>query len=108
MSNWLILSLYRKSEIANAGLSRLRVKRPKRFSSLQISLPKDKITGGYMGAFDVEVLFLAKKFGFRIDQIPVDWIKILSNKLNIWREPLMMLRDILKVRLYAILGKYEK
>ncbi|MEK7101505.1 MAG: glycosyltransferase [Patescibacteria group bacterium] len=78
------------------------------FSSLQISLPKDKITGGYMGAFDVEVLFLAKKFGFRIDQIPVDWIKILSNKLNIWREPLMMLRDILKVRLYAILGKYEK
>jgi len=75
------------------------------FSSLQVS-GTGKVSGGYMGAFDVEVLFLAKKFGYRIDQLPVDWIKIPSEKLNIWREPLMMVRDTFKVRSYDILGKY--
>lgn len=78
------------------------------FSSLQVSLPKGQINGGYMGAFDVEVLFLAKKFGCRIDQVPVNWIKVFSDKLNIWREPFMMAIDTFKVRIYDILGKYEK
>ena len=76
------------------------------FTSLKVSLPKDMVTGGYMGAFDVEVLFLARKFGFRIDQVPVNWIKFVSDRLNIWKEPLQMAIDTLKVRLWDILGKY--
>lgn len=78
------------------------------FSSLIVSRPGEKVSGGYMGAFDVEALFLARKYGYRIDQVPVEWIRYVSNRLNIWREPLLMLRDVLKVRLYDILGKYEK
>ena len=76
------------------------------FSSLQVS-KSAKVSGGYMGAFDVEVLFLARKFGYSISQLPVDWVKVLSNKLNIWREPLMMLKDTLLVRIYDILRKYD-
>jgi hypothetical protein len=30
-----------------------------------------------------------------------------SNKLNIWKEPLMMIRDTLKIRIYDILRLYE-
>lgn len=76
------------------------------FSSLKISLSNRKISGGYMGAFDVEVLFLARKFGYKIDQIPVRWIKFVSDRLNIWKEPLQMVIDTIKVRLWDILGKY--
>ena len=52
--------------------------------------------------------FLAKKYGYRIDQVPVRWIKYVSDRLNPWRDPLFMLRDTLKVRLYDILGKYDQ
>jgi len=78
------------------------------FGNLLVSKPGKKISGGYMGAFDVEVLFLARKFGYRIDQIPVEWTRYISDRLNIWREPLMMAVDTFKVRIYDILGKYEK
>lgn len=77
------------------------------FTSLVVSKPGEKITGGYMGAFDVEILFLARKFGSRIDQVSVIWIKYISTRLNIWREPLKMALDTLKVRIYDILGKYR-
>lgn len=77
------------------------------FTSLVVSKPGEKITGGYMGAFDVEILFLARKFGYKIDQVSVVWIKYVSTRLNIWREPLKMVLDTLKVRIYDILGKYR-
>jgi glycosyltransferase involved in cell wall biosynthesis len=76
------------------------------FSSLKVCRPQGVITGGYMGAFDVEVLFLARKFGYRIAQSPVNWIKIPSTRLNIWREPIKMLFDVLRIRLTDIQGKY--
>lgn len=77
------------------------------FSNLQVSLPTGAITGGYMGAFDVEVLFLARKFKATIAQVPVTWIKFPSDRLNIWREPIKMLIDTIKVRLWGILRKYD-
>lgn len=76
------------------------------FSSLLVSRRKKKISGGYMGAFDVEVLFLARKFGYRIDQVAIEWTRYISTRLNIWREPAMMAFDTFKVRLYDILGRY--
>lgn len=77
------------------------------FSRLLVSKPKDRVSGGYMGAFDVEVLFLARKLGYRIDQLPVAWTRYVSNRLNIWKEPAKMAWDTFRVRLYDILGKYE-
>lgn len=78
------------------------------FSNLLVSLPKGTVTGGYMGAFDVEALFLARKYRAKIAQVPVAWIKFPSTRLNIWKEPLQMLLDTFKVRLYGILGKYHE
>src|SRR3989344_4818377 len=78
------------------------------FRSLIACRPVGTITGGYMGAFDVEALFLARKFGYTIVEVPVSWIKILSDRLNIWKEPIKMALDTLKVRLWDILGKYDQ
>ncbi len=77
------------------------------FNRLLVAKPKQKISGGYMGAFDVEVLYLARKYGYRIDQVPVQWTRFVSNRLNIWKEPVQMAYDTVRVRLYDILGKYE-
>ncbi len=77
------------------------------FSNLKVT-NTGKVTGGYMGAFDVEVLFLAKKFGAKITQVPVSWVKIISTNLNFWKEPLQMALDTFKVRIYYILGKYDR
>ena len=60
-----------------------------------------------MGAFDVEALFLAKKLGYKIEQVAVEWDKVEGVRLNPWLEPLKMLRDVFKVRFFDLLGKYD-
>lgn len=76
------------------------------FSSLLVT-NSGKVTGGYMGAFDVEALFLARKYGYKIDQVPVEWVKIISDRLNFWKEPLQMAIDTFKVRYYDLMRKYD-
>ncbi len=68
------------------------------FSSLHVTQRTQK--GGYMGAFDVELLFLARKKKLKIRSIPVEWKYFDSNRLNKVTEPLKMLWDIILVRAY--------
>ena len=49
-------------------------------------------------AFDVEVLLLAERLGYRIDDLPVEWINSPESKVNIVSDSLLMLRDTLRVR----------
>ncbi len=77
------------------------------FSKMSVCV-QGKIQGGYMGAFDVEALFLCRKFGYKISQVPVEWVKIASEKLDPIREPIKMLIDIFKIRLYDLLGRYDQ
>lgn len=77
------------------------------FSKLLVT-NSGKVTGGYMGAFDVEALFLARKFGYKIAQVPVEWQNVEGVRLNPVTEPIKMLRDVFKVRLFDILGRYQK
>jgi dolichyl-phosphate beta-glucosyltransferase len=49
-------------------------------------------------AFDVEVLILAQKLGYKIDVRPVKWFNSAASKVRIWIDPLKMLIDLLKVR----------
>lgn len=76
------------------------------FRSLRVT-NSAKVSGGYMGAFDVEALFLAKKLGYKIAQVPVAWKKVEGQRLNPVTEPIKMLRDVFKVRLFDLLGRYQ-
>lgn len=49
-------------------------------------------------SFDVEVLFIALKRGYKIVEVPIDWYYNNDSKVDPVREPLRMLRDILRVR----------
>jgi len=62
----------------------------------------------YLGAFDVEVLFLARRLGYKIKEVPVTWHYTETQKLDPLRDSIRMARDVLKVRINDFLGKYEK
>lgn len=68
---------------------------------------KRKVADAYFGALDVELLFLARKKGYKITQIPVNWTYVESTRLNAIKNATRMFSDILKIRLNYILGRYR-
>ncbi|HBR22201.1 MAG TPA: glycosyl transferase [Nitrospiraceae bacterium] len=59
-------------------------------------------------SFDVEVLFLARQEGYKIKEVPIRWLNSPMSKVKITRDPLKMFLDLLKIRTYWLLGKYNK
>jgi dolichyl-phosphate beta-glucosyltransferase len=49
-------------------------------------------------AFDVEVLLLAKKLGYRVADLPVEWRNSPESKVHLVRDSVRMLFDALRVR----------
>jgi dolichyl-phosphate beta-glucosyltransferase len=49
-------------------------------------------------AFDVEVLLLAERLGYKIADLPVEWINSAESKVRLFRDSLAMLRDTFRVR----------
>lgn len=58
-------------------------------------------------AFDVEVLFIAKKQGLKIKPVPVEWTYGENTKVNKLRDSWVTFVDIFKVWLNAKKGKYN-
>jgi len=56
--------------------------------------------------FDVEVMFLARRLGFRVLEIPVRWNDVTGTKVSLW-SGIKGFLDPLKVRWNAIQGKYR-
>jgi dolichyl-phosphate beta-glucosyltransferase len=57
--------------------------------------------------FDPEILYLAQRFGFRIQEVPVRWAHREGTRINPVRDGMRMLVEILKIRWYSITGKYD-
>jgi dolichyl-phosphate beta-glucosyltransferase len=66
--------------------------------------PRQKINGW---GFDVEVLFIARRLGYKIVEVPVDWYYGEESKIRPVRDTLRMTRELLQVRLNAWRGKYK-
>jgi len=49
-------------------------------------------------AFDVEVLLLAERLGYKLADLPVEWINSAESKVRLFRDSLAMLRDTFRVR----------
>ena len=58
-------------------------------------------------SFDSEILILAKKSGYKIKEIPVYWRNDKESKVK-FKSIFNMAKDLFKIRLNLILGKYEK
>ena len=58
-------------------------------------------------AFDVETLFLAKKKGFKIKEVTVDWHHVGTERVQVVKDSIEAVIDILKIRTNDLLGKYD-
>ena len=57
--------------------------------------------------FDPEVLYLARKFGYRGREVPVHWAHSEDTKVRLWRDGLRMASDILRIRWNDLTGRYS-
>ena len=57
--------------------------------------------------FDVEVLFIALKRGYRVVEIPVPWYYNAESKVNVLRDSYQVVRDLIKIRLNYLRGLYD-
>lgn len=65
------------------------------------------IEGAMVTAFDVEILYLAQRQGYRIREVPVEWHYSNETKVNPLKDSWRNLRDVLTVRWNALRGVYN-
>ena len=58
-------------------------------------------------AFDAELLFLAMRFGLRVDEVPVVWRNDDRSTVSVLRDPMNMLWDLVRVRWRFRRGLYN-
>lgn len=58
-------------------------------------------------SFDIELLFLAKRRGYRVAEVPIDWYYRSESKVSALRDAVRMVRDIFLIRANAQQGLYD-
>ncbi len=82
--------------------------------SLEVIIPKIKgewgvvhFKGGAVNAgFDVEVLYLAKKYGFKIAEVGVEWNYVDTERVQVIKDAAAAIYDMLRIRWNDLSGKY--
>ncbi len=57
--------------------------------------------------FDVEVLFIARRRGYRIVEVPIPWYFNPDSRVRLLQDSLMMAWDLLRIRWNAWRGRYD-
>lgn len=76
------------------------------FNQLYIYAGDKERSDAFTGAFDVELLFLARKAGFKIKEAPIVWQHFHTDRVSPIKDSWRMLQDIIKIRLASCQGKY--
>ena len=61
----------------------------------------------YREMFDIEILYLAMKYGLKVKEVPVIWVNDPDSKINLAKCIIFGSVDLFKIRLYDLLGKYK-
>ena len=56
--------------------------------------------------FDPEIVFLAQRLGFRVEEVAVKWAHQENTKINPIKDGLRMFTELLTIRWYALTGRY--
>lgn len=76
------------------------------FALTRLHDPGD-IRGPRVSGFDVEVLFIARRLGYRIAVVPVYWEHVPGSKVRPIQDSALMFVDVLRVRINALRGLYD-
>lgn len=79
------------------------------FSKMRIFGEKMRTSGASVAAgFDLEILYIARKLGLKVAEVPVEWYEYGERReVNPIKDSWEGLRDLMKVRFNALLGKYK-
>jgi dolichyl-phosphate beta-glucosyltransferase len=58
-------------------------------------------------SFDLEILFLASKFGYKVAEVPVAWVDAPGSKVDTRKEVQRFLRDLWKIQMNNLSGVYR-
>jgi dolichyl-phosphate beta-glucosyltransferase len=77
------------------------------FQRLKLYGSRHTVSGSMVTAgFDIEVLFLARKLGYKIKEVPVEWHYVETRRVNPVIDSIQGFTDILKIRMNAWRGLY--
>ncbi len=71
-------------------------------SAVDAIFPQQKIFGW---SFDVELLYLANRGGFKVKEIPVHWVNSLESKVDPFKDAFKMFKEVLMVRYLHLWGR---
>jgi glycosyltransferase involved in cell wall biosynthesis len=57
--------------------------------------------------FDPELLYLARRFGFKVKEVPVVWAHVEGTRISPLRDGIRMFTEALQIRWNAMTGKYS-
>lgn len=78
------------------------------FGRLKLYGNLHEVSGSMVTAgFDIEVLYLAKKLGYSIKEVPVEWHYVETRRVSPLKDSLQGFIDILRIRLNALRGVYK-
>lgn len=64
-------------------------------------------SAGVTAGFDLEILYIARKLKLKVAEVKVAWHHQESERINPLRDSWEGLRDLIRVRVNALLGKYQ-
>lgn len=77
------------------------------FQKLALYGKQQDVAGPMVTAgFDIEVLYLAKKRGYRIKEVPVEWHYVETRRVSPIKDSIQGFMDIVKIRLNEFQGRY--
>ncbi|MDP2649849.1 MAG: glycosyltransferase [bacterium] len=67
-----------------------------------------KISGSSVSSgFDVELLFIAEKLGYKIKEVPVNWLYVETRRVSPIKDSIEGFLDLLRIKIKAWKGEYD-
>lgn len=78
------------------------------FKKLRLYGERREVKGSMVSAgFDVEILYIAKRLGYKVKEVPVRWYYVETRRVNPLKDSWQGFLDIVKIRMNALRGKYR-
>lgn len=78
------------------------------FPLLSVYKPGETRRDAFTGAFDVELLYLARKKHMKIAEVPVFWKYVKTVRVDPIKDSIRMFIDLVRIRLADVRGKYSE
>lgn len=80
------------------------------FKAFQRSVARDlfSVQRIHGWAFDVEILYLARRRGYRVQQLAIDWYYDGDSRVRGMRDSVDMMAEVLRIRAFALLRLYHR